>query len=177
LRWLWNLSGSPALPDAWVVVGVLAALIVTSVVALVFLWPRSRRWAGQNRLHRRAARTEASLRRTARDQLDEGLDALGNARRDYLTNGYSEDAQRLGLLIREIATLRDQTAFDYAPNIVDVPHRRPERELGQLTAGDVEQQCLGIAREAHDGLPLSTGYLGGLQRAIDGMNDRRLVLP
>jgi hypothetical protein len=177
LRWLWHLAGGSTLPDAWVIVVVLAALIVISAVALVFVWPRSRRWAGQNRLHRRAASTEASLRRTARDQLNEGLDALGSARRDCLTNGYSEDAQRLSLLIREIATLRDQVTFDYAPNIVDVPHRRPGRELSQLTVADVEWQCLGIAREAHDGLPLSTGHLGGLQRSIDGMNDRRLVLP
>ncbi len=108
----------------WLVLAGLGLASAVLIVAVVRLWPLSRRWAAMNRLNRLASRNEAGRRIAARCELDAALWVLAAARRDCLAHDNHDDAAQVGRLRRGIDVARDRIAGGYLPSPANVPVQR-----------------------------------------------------
>ncbi len=175
---LWHLVRLHVPLWGWESVAILVALLVIASAAAVLLWPRSRRWSLQNRLHRVATHNEAGVRRDTRDQLDGALRSLGRARRDRLRAGSEDDVQQITLLIKQIETARDQAACDYVPSPANARTRRRELDLDQLLASEVlGERCQALAVQVRKGQTIFPEQLNEAREALERVNERGVALP
>jgi hypothetical protein len=177
IPWLGSLvsRGSPA--ARWLVVAGLGLTLTVLVVAVVRLWPLSRRWAAMNRLHRVASRNEAGLRAAARRELDAAVRVLAAARRDCLGHEHHDDAARISRLLRRIEVARDQIASGYLPSPANAPGQERDLDLAMLQASEtLVAACAAIADHAREGMSLPLAMVAEADRAVRELTDGGLVV-
>ena len=175
IDWLSRLAHGHALPEGWVITG-LVVLLAVLILGLVVLAPRSRRWARANRLHRLASRNEAVLRQGARRQLDDALRALTAARRACVASHREEDAGQIDHLARQIEVVRDRVACDYTPSPANMRGRRRELNLDTLYASElVGSRCAALAQRVSDGSRLLPADVSETERTAQEI-ERGLAL-
>ncbi len=131
-----------------ILLAIVAIVLVVLMLAAAVLFPRSRRWARLNRLHRLASRNDRALRRDARESLDEALRALDGARRRCLASERAGDAEQIGQLARHLAMIRDRVASDYVPSPANARARGDWPDLGRLDATEhLSELCVVLARQ------------------------------
>lgn len=174
--WLSRLVHGHIVPEGWVV-AVLAVLLLVLILAVLFLAPRSRRWARANRLHRLASRNDATLRASGLRDLNETLRTLESARGACITAHRDGDADQLDALAQQIAVVRDRVASDYVPTPPNAPMSRREFDLARPEASKtLLATCARVARTVREGAALPPAELGAAQVALR-IVDQDLVLP
>jgi hypothetical protein len=178
IPWLGSLVGRDSPAARWLVVAGLGLALAVLVVAVVRLWPLSRRWAAMNRLHRVASSNEAGLRMAARRELDAALRVLAAACRDCLGHDHHDDAAQIGQLLRRIEVARDRIASGYLPSPANAPGQRRDLDLAILQASEaVTACCTSIAGQAREGMMLPTAMVAEAGRAVRELTEGRLVVP
>jgi hypothetical protein len=175
---LGSLVGRDSPAARWLVVAGFGLALAGFVVAVVRLWPVSRRWAAMNRLHRLASGNEAGLRIAARRELDAAVRVLAAARRGCLERDHPDDAAQIGRLLRQIEVARDRIASGYLPSPANTPGQRHELDLATLQASETMAACCtAIAGRARKGTSLPAGMVAEADRAARELTNGRLVVP
>lgn len=170
---LWLVSRWDSTAEHWIVVAVLAGLLVVLSILAAVLWPRSKRWAAQSRLHRLAVRNEANLRGDARGLLDDALRVLGEARRHCLATSQNDDAGQLASLVHQLEAVRDQVACDYTPSPPNARGRSLEPGLDRLLASEaVGRCCEALAERVRGGVGITPEQVDEARQAIAEVTGR-----
>lgn len=147
-------------------------------IAVLRLWPASRRRARLNRLHTLAENNQAEMRSAALRQLDDALRALTAAQRYQVSHGRQDGAAQTGTLIHRIEMARDRIASDYLPSPANAPGQRRELDLASVQASEaVAASCAAIQARIRDGAPLPPGLLGRACQAVIELDDTGLSVP
>jgi hypothetical protein len=177
VEWMWHIVRADSTVAGWTVAGVLVVLIAVMGIGVVVLWPRSKRWGLENRVHRLAKANEASIRRGTRRALDQALRALATAKKVCRREGRANDAGQLSSLLHEVEVVRDQVACDYTPSVIDIRDGHFEIDLERLMASEVVRDCsVGLARRLHDGEHLVPDDLTDLRSSLKDLSREELAL-
>lgn len=150
----------------WEIAVVLSIVLAASSTALVVLWPWSKRWAHQNRLHASATRSERVIRAESVRLLDRALRELVVMRRSCAKSVGKTSLRELNNLIDEIQLVRDQVKSDYLPSPTSL-HLGRDIGIEWLTACEqLEELCEALA--IADGLDQDP--------AVEGVRDVQLAL-
>jgi hypothetical protein len=92
--------------------------------------------------------------------------------------GHQEDTAQLDSLIRQIETVRDRVASDYASSPANAPGLRRGLDLERLAASEaLGERCRALAGRVRSGLQLPADQFNEVHEAVRQVEDRGVALP